>query len=69
MEGDADCVGGKGERGGCEDGGTTVGRNLRQPLKLGMGRVREGSGMGGVAVEGRGSTQNPDCEGSIPVHN
>ncbi len=40
-----------------------------QPLKRGIESVREVCGMRGVAVKCIEITQNPDCEGSIPVHN
>ncbi len=45
-----------------------VGINPIQPWKLGNYGVGEVCGMRGVAMKCIDITQNPDCEGSIPVH-
>ncbi len=56
-------------RGECEGGGERVGIKARQRLKVGIGSVGEGCGVGGVAVRCIDITQNPDCDGIVPVHN
>ncbi len=50
-----------------EVSGKNTGRNPVRPLKLGALSGREEGGMRGVAVKCIDITQNPDCEGSIPV--
>ncbi len=48
-------------------GGKIAGLNPAEPLKLARLSGREVCGMRGVAVKCIEITQNPDCEGSIPV--
>ncbi len=57
----------KGARGACQVGGKIAGLNPAEPLKLARLSGREVCGMRGVAVKCIDITQNPDCEGSIPV--
>ncbi len=47
--------------------GKVAGLTAAEPLKLAGLNAREGCGMRGVAVKCIDITQNPDCEGSIPV--
>ncbi len=50
-----------------QGGGKIAGLNPAEPLKLARLSGREVCGMRGVAVKCIDITQNPDCEGSIPV--
>ncbi len=52
---------------GFQGGGKIGGLNPAEPLKLARLSGREVCGMRGVAVKCIDITQNPDCEGSIPV--
>ncbi len=51
----------------CQVDGKSAGSNPGEPLKLARLSGREVCGMRGVAVKCIDITQNPDCEGSIPV--
>ncbi len=50
-----------------QGGGKMAGLTPAEPLKLARLSGREVCGMRGVAVKCIDITQNPDCEGSIPV--
>ncbi len=57
----------KGGKGAFKGSGKIGGTTPAEPLKLARLSGREVCGMGGVAVKCIDITQNPDCEGSIPV--
>ncbi len=59
----------KGAWADCQVSGKKRGLNVGPPLKLTGLSGREVCGMRGVAVKCIDSTQNSDCEGSIPAPN
>ncbi len=60
-------MGVRGAEAAVEDTGKMAGLNPAGPLTLARLSGREVCGMRGVAVKCIDITQNPDCEGSIPV--